>query len=1059
MSSKKQKNSVGASAKTVPRPAPGSKKRKQISGEATGPASLPAEATTSSKRAKVDVAATVSVDAARRTSKSPAATTATDGGRAADMEATDAPPQLSKRAAKFLKMQAVRKKQRDKLKQKKAAAAAAAAAAQQQASASTLVPSSSSAAAPAPASMTARRKQVKLASLGWAPVALPTEAVSSGGGNTTDADFFAGLFDGDLNDYMGLQEVKGVKVKYAAPAPAPGSGGGGSKGKGKGKADDEDEEDQGSGSDVDMVDIDEDGGAGVEESRAGKVIKFLVRDEPAVADQAAPNISNSSGSRNIGTDAVPAVDAVADASSSKTHPATTKKKKTEKGPKLSAEAKQADKVSKDGDAGGGASAERDEEIDGNDEGDVDGDDSGGNTLGQVDWSALDAFDESKLSDWSQFGLDVRLKAGLWKLKFNKPTTIQAATLPHVLARSDEGLQNDAGEDDGEGANRAPLRRDVVGVAQTGSGKTLAYGLPILHHILVNGTSTTVTTLSSVEADDDDDETANPVRPLTALILTPTRELAIQVGDHLQSLVDATAGKGKAGRSSGGGGGGKQSHHHWVSIVTVCGGMSVQKQRRLLTRGLGADIVVATPGRLWELLSEDDDFAARMKQIRFLVIDEADRMVEVGHFAEMDNILKIFQRPGEAEDVGDDLAEDLAPDEPLNAVAQSFVARFQGGRDDLQTFVFSATLSKTLQRNLTCAKRKQLSRKKRAETSTLDDLMMRVDFRDPDPIIVDLSPEAGIAEGVHEMKVECLTKDKDLYLYYFLLRYPGRTLVFLNSIDGIRRLVPILTHLGLHPFPLHSQLQQKQRLKNLDRFRAVSLGGSSSGSGAAQNSSNRPPASAVILATDVAARGLDIKGVDHVVHYQLPRSADTYVHRSGRTGRAGTEGVALAMIDPAEKRVWNEICKSLNQKDSVPAMTVEFSFFHPLRARLELAKHIDTAEHRASKESHDDAWLRKMAQDADIDLEESDDGLDEDGGRNNKRKSKGQQQQGRGGSAPMSKLKEELAALLRQPLKARGVSFKYITSGSRTGFAEEALNSSRRDIVTDAPKLLTSRPNK
>ncbi|KAK0555614.1 ATP-dependent RNA helicase [Tilletia horrida] len=881
----------------------------------------------------------------------------------------DVPAPLSKRAAKTLKMQEKRKKDRLKLKRKK----------QQQAALKNNAVSTASAST---AKAKSPRKAVALSALTWKPVALPNEAASAGGANSTDADFFDGLFDGDMNDYMGLQEVKGVSVKFSAP---------------------------GSSKDVDAPqdeESDDEQLAEGEPSRKGKILQFLVRegeDDPESAEEV-----EKTGSESEETDDGADWDGDADWQG------------------IPDEHEQEGEQTKEEQATETDSEDEDEEPE--------------SLLDNVKWDALDAFEESMLPGWAKVDLDKRLKGGLWKLGFSQPTKIQIATIPLSLAKTttsrsgavkvasskakdSKGKEKETHDDEPIDEERL---RDIVGVAQTGSGKTMAYGLPILNHFLQNildGSDQNAHTMG-----DDAD-----IRPLTALILTPTRELAIQVSEHLQALVTATAQVNSATESLRASG---LLRHNgkWISIVTVCGGMSVHKQRRLLSRGEGADVVVATPGRLWELLGEDDDFAARLKQTRFLVIDEADRMVEVGHFAEMDNILNIVRRPGEVDPVGDAFVEASGEKQSLNPIAKSFVARIEGGREDLQTFIFSATLSKDLQRNLTRAKRKTLSKKKRKATSTLDDLMMRVDFRDPDPVVVDLSPQAGIAEGVHEMRVECLTKEKDLYLYYFLLRYPGRTLVFLNSIDGIRRLVPILTHLGLHPFPLHSQLQQKQRLKNLDRFRAISLTSSTSKDG-------RPPASAVILATDVAARGLDIKGVDHVVHYQLPRSADTYVHRSGRTGRAGTEGVALALIDPPEKRVWNEICKSLNRKDSVASMVVEYSFFDPLRSRLDLAKKIDQVEHRASKESHDDAWLRKMAADADIDLDDGDE-VDSDGELSKNRKTGKGSAKGNGKSANALQLKNELDTLLRQPLKARGVSFKYLTSGSRVGFAEEALSSTR-----------------
>lgn len=94
--------------------------------------------------------------------------------------------------------------------------------------------------------------------------------------------------------------------------------------------------------------------------------------------------------------------------------------------------------------------------------------------------------------------------------------------------------------------------------------------------------------------------------------------------------------------------------------------------------------------------------------------------------------------------------------------------------------------------------------------------MKLDFRDPEPEVIDLSPEGGVVSTLKESRIDCLMNDKDAYLYYFLLRYPGRSLVFLSSIDGIRRLMPLMELLEIKAFPLHSQLEQRQRLKNLDR---------------------------------------------------------------------------------------------------------------------------------------------------------------------------------------------------------------------------------------------------
>jgi ATP-dependent RNA helicase DDX24/MAK5 len=146
--------------------------------------------------------------------------------------------------------------------------------------------------------------------------------------------------------------------------------------------------------------------------------------------------------------------------------------------------------------------------------------------------------------------------------------------------------------------------------------------------------------------------------------------------------------------------------------------------------------------------------------------------------------------------------------------------------------------------------------------------------------------------VSPRRTSSTTPPQDTYLYYFLLRYPGRSLVFLSSIDGIRRLTPLLGLLELETYPLHSQMEQKQRLNSLERFKFT------------QNS--------ILLATDIAARGLDIPSVDHVIHYQIPRSADAYVHRNGRTARAMRQGFSLIMCAPGERKVLRALLTNLGR---------------------------------------------------------------------------------------------------------------------------------------------------
>ncbi|TRM63614.1 P-loop containing nucleoside triphosphate hydrolase protein [Schizophyllum amplum] len=628
----------------------------------------------------------------------------------------------------------------------------------------------------------------------------------------------------------------------------------------------------------------------------------------------------------------------------------------------------------------------------------------GSRLADGDVIALDA-DISTFEEWEPFALHPQLLKTLQARKFSSPTPIQSAAFPPALSG-----------------------RDVVGVAQTGSGKTLAYGLPILHHLLQHPHVSE----------------SGEKRPVRALVLAPTRELALQVSSHLNACLNTveeapksgadasksevkneTPGKPAKKQKKKGGKDAKESDPAArkapppVSVATIVGGMSLQKQKRILSRGV--DVLVATPGRLWDVIQEDDDLANNIKNLKFLVLDEADRMIEAGHFAELDNVLRLTLRANKNDQIQTEGDEEDDSEEDEADV-----------QDGLQTFVFSATLSKDLQRNLKRRKPPGKSRKPRAApASTLDDLLMRLDFRDPEPEVIDLSPEGGVVSTLKESKIECLVPDKDVYLYYFLLRYPGRSLVFLSAIDGIRRLLPLLELLEVKAYPLHSQLEQRQRLKNLDRFKSTP--------------------NCVLLATDIAARGLDIPAVDHVLHYQVPRSADTYIHRNGRTARANAAGFSMLMCAPDERKVARTLLNSVGRQfDDIPELPVERGLFDKLKARIQLAKQIDTAHHRAKKEKHDRKWMREAADALEVELDS--DFMSES---ESEAPSKRQKKVADGKTAA---LKAQLRVLLAQPLVARGVSTRYITSGSRpivddllAGDSNEALiglkkSEARNDLV-------------
>ncbi|KAG8917946.1 ATP-dependent RNA helicase [Tulasnella sp. 417] len=564
----------------------------------------------------------------------------------------------------------------------------------------------------------------------------------------------------------------------------------------------------------------------------------------------------------------------------------------------------------------------------------------------------DSLAKKLLPEWEPLQLKGCLNRAIHKLGFQSPTDIQKQALPSVFAG-----------------------RDVIGVAETvllkGSGKTLAFGLPILNHILSNPPQSTP-------------------RPLVALILTPTRELAIQVADHLNAvgsnLYPKSQEKQQAKLKPG-----QSKPPPRISVGAIVGGIDNHKQMRVIKRGM--DIMVATPGRLWDLIGEDEDLTQSIRRVRFLVLDEADRMIETGHFKELEKIVRLTFREREGDRTTD-------PEFPTEDAETSV------GSDAMQTLVFSATLSKDLQQNL--KKRKQRnSRGKGVQkaSSALDELLMRLDFRDPEPVVVDLSPDKGVVSTLQESKVECTVQDKDVYLYYFLLRYPGKTLVFMGSIDGIRRLHPIFQHLGIQAFTLHSNMEQKQRLRNLERFRST--------------------VDSVLIATDVAARGLDIPSVDHVIHYQVPRSADSYVHRSGRTARAKQSGFSLLLVGPDERKTMRLLLLSLGRDDDIPDLQLDLDIIDRLKHRVSLARRIDAVVHKHTKADHEKNWLKQAAKDLDVEIDPDFVHIDdEDGDERAYRKKKREKEDA-------AALKRELEFLLKQPLVANGVRAKYITSGARS----------------------------
>lgn len=345
----------------------------------------------------------------------------------------------------------------------------------------------------------------------------------------------------------------------------------------------------------------------------------------------------------------------------------------------------------------------------------------------------------------------------------------------------------------------------------------------------------------------EEENERDSEPLYALIITPTRELAVQVKDHLVTAAKYTG----------------------IRVAAIFGGLAAVKQERVLSKC--PEIVVATPGRLWELISEGNVHLNKLQNINFLVVDETDRMIEKGHFEELKKIL-----------------------DRLNADSVK--------KEQRQNFIFSATL--TLIHELPqYLKLKNMNRKRKLQPETVEQKLASLIsyFGVSQPKIIDITPKqttGGTAQRLTECRISCSHEQKDLYLYYFLQKHSGRTIVFCNSIDCVRRLAKLFSILDCEPRPLHAKMNQRQRLKNLERFTQSSTG--------------------LLIATDVAARGLDIPNVEHVIHYQMPRTSENYIHRSGRTARGNKEGIAILLIEPKELNDYVKLCKSLKKS--------KFSFF-------------------------------------------------------------------------------------------------------------------------------------
>ncbi|MGY3436665.1 MULTISPECIES: DEAD/DEAH box helicase [unclassified Marinovum] len=344
--------------------------------------------------------------------------------------------------------------------------------------------------------------------------------------------------------------------------------------------------------------------------------------------------------------------------------------------------------------------------------------------------------------------------------------------------------------------------DILGLAQTGTGKTLAFGLPLIDHML-----------------------AQPIKPLPktakALILAPTRELVNQIAESLKTL----------------------THGSRIHVVTVVGGQSISRQINALAKG--TDILVATPGRLMDLM---DRRAVDLGEVKHLVLDEADQMLDLGF---IHALRKIAPRLGTPR----------------------------------QTMLFSATMPKQMEE----LSRAYLNNPRKVQVSppgkAADKITQSVHF---------------LEKGAKPFKLrQVLEQDKD-----------ALTLVFSRTKHGAEKLMKGLVADGFNAASIHGNKSQGQRDRAIKAFRDGTI--------------------KVLVATDVAARGIDIPGVGYVINYDLPEVPDNYVHRIGRTARAGREGEAIAFCSAEEVDLLVQIQKLMKMDIPVGSGTQPVAVKDPTR---------------------------------------------------------------------------------------------------------------------------------
>ncbi|ROP83330.1 ATP-dependent RNA helicase RhlE [Stella humosa] len=382
-----------------------------------------------------------------------------------------------------------------------------------------------------------------------------------------------------------------------------------------------------------------------------------------------------------------------------------------------------------------------------------------------------------MTQFSDLGLAAPIMKALAEEGYVTPTPIQAQAIPYVLAG-----------------------RDLLGIAQTGTGKTAAFALPILQRLAA--------------------DRRQPVRKsCRALILSPTRELAIQIAESFKTY----------------------GRHLGLRVTLAFGGVPLGAQIRALSGGV--DVVVATPGRLIDHL---DTGAIRLDQVEMIVLDEADHMLDMGFIHAVKRIVRSLPH-------------------------------------QRQTLFFSATMPR--------------------EIGQLAGDMLR------DPARVEVAPVATTAERVEQRMIFAEQGQKPALLVGLIKEVqPRLMLVFTRTKHGADRVVRHLEQAGIDSAAIHGNKSQSQREKALAAFRAGKT--------------------RILVATDIAARGIDVDGVSHVINFDLPNVPESYVHRIGRTARAGADGIAIGFCSGEEKAYLKDIEKLIGQKVTPMGSPVELPAARP-----------------------------------------------------------------------------------------------------------------------------------